>query len=91
VAELRSRNADWAEHAVCSAASLSAEAGIEQGVIEILTADFQDLLRQADGRVVRVGQQGSKFETTGLGIITIEPDWRDRFLATSPIRTLPTS
>ncbi|HYZ32623.1 MAG TPA: nodulation protein NfeD [Crenalkalicoccus sp.] len=82
LAELRGRDADWAERAVRSAASLSAKAALEQGVIEILAVDLQDLLRQADGRVVRVGQQGRKLETTGLGIIAVEPDWRERFLAT---------
>jgi membrane-bound serine protease (ClpP class) len=82
LAELRGRNADWAERAVRAAASLSAKAALEQGVVEILAADLQDLLRQADGRVVRVEQQDRKLETTGLGIISIEPDWRERFLAT---------
>jgi membrane-bound serine protease (ClpP class) len=82
LAELRGRNADWAERAVRRAASLSAKAALEQGVIEILAADPQDLLQQADGHVVRLGQENTKLETAGLGIVAIEPDWRERFLAT---------
>jgi membrane-bound serine protease (ClpP class) len=58
LAELHGRNAEWAERAGRSAASLSAKAALEQGVSEILAADLEDLLRQADGRVVRVGNQG---------------------------------
>src|SRR3569833_35579 len=41
LAELRGRNADWAERAVRASASLSAKAALEQGVVEILAADIQ--------------------------------------------------
>jgi membrane-bound serine protease (ClpP class) len=82
LAELRGRNADWAERAVRRAASLSAKAALEQGVIEIMAADLQDLLRQADGRVVRLQQEDMTLVTAGLGVVAVEPDWRERFLAT---------
>src|SRR5688572_18964588 len=54
LAELRKRNADWAEAAVRSAASLSASDALEQGVIDVVAADVADLLRQIDGRRVQV-------------------------------------
>ena len=82
LAELRGRNADWAERAVRRAASLPAKAALEQRVIDIVAADPQDLLRQADGRVVRLEHEDMRLETAGLGILPIEPDWRERFLAT---------
>ena len=82
LAELRGRNADWAERAVRRAASLPAKEALEQRVIEIVAADPQDLLRQADGRVVRLEHGDMRLETAGLAILPIEPDWRERFLAT---------
>jgi membrane-bound serine protease (ClpP class) len=82
LAELRGRNADWAERAVRRAASLPAKAALEQRVIDIVAADPQDLLRQADGRVVRLEHKDMRLETAGLGILPIEADWRERFLAT---------
>ena len=54
LADLRGRNADWAERAVRRAASLPAKEALEQRVIDIVAPDPQDLLRQADGRVVRL-------------------------------------
>jgi membrane-bound serine protease (ClpP class) len=82
LADLRGRNADWAERAVRRAASLPAKAALEQRVIEIVAADLQDLLRQADGRVVRLEHGDMRLETAGLAILPIEADWRERFLAT---------
>src|SRR5215210_4715245 len=82
LAELRGRNADWAERTVRRAASLPAKEALEQRVIEIVAADPQDLLRQADGRVVRLEHGDMRLETAGLAILPIEADWRERFLAT---------
>src|SRR3546814_17277408 len=48
-AELRDRNADWAEAAVRRAASLPAEAALERQVIAILAPDLDALLAQAHG------------------------------------------
>ncbi|MGO8423343.1 nodulation protein NfeD, partial [Rhizobium ruizarguesonis] len=56
LAELRNRNADWAERAVREAASLSSAAALREKVIDFAAADINDLLAQAQGRVVRVGQ-----------------------------------
>src|SRR6202034_3489719 len=57
LAELRGRNADWAELAVRGAASLSASAALRQRVIEVIAPDLPALLSQIDGRVVRIGDR----------------------------------
>lgn len=54
LAELRGRNADWAEKAVREAATLSANAALQTGVIDLVARDPAELLRQIDGRVVEV-------------------------------------
>lgn len=81
LAELRGRNADWAEKAVREAASLSAPAALKAQVIDIEARDLRDLLRQAQGRVVSVDGRSLKLETTGLAIVHLRPDWRTRMLA----------
>lgn len=81
LAELRNRNADWAEAAVRSAASLSASQALEQRVIDVVAVDIPDLLRQIDGRRVQVLGREQVLSTAALQIERIEPDWRTRVLA----------
>jgi membrane-bound serine protease (ClpP class) len=81
LAELRGRNADWAESAVRTAASLSAAAALEQNVIDIVAADIPDLLRQMDGRTVKVQTGELRIASAGLVVERIEADWRTKLLA----------
>lgn len=54
-AELRRRNADWAEQAVRESANLASASAAELGVIDLLAEDLPDLLRRVEGRTVRLG------------------------------------
>lgn len=81
LAEMRGRNADWAERAVREAASLPAEAALEAGVIDIMATDLSDLLRQAHGKTVKVLGEERTLETRSLAVERIEPDWRNELLA----------
>lgn len=81
LAELRGRNADWAERAVREAASLSSSAAERDNVIDFTAATVEELLRKADGMVVKVGQEDVTLRTTGLTLEEVEADWRTRLLA----------
>ena len=81
LAELRGRNADWAEKAVREAASLSAEAAVREKVADFTATDVADLLKQANGRTVRVGQREIVLDTAGLASEDFVPDWRTRLLS----------
>ncbi len=81
LAQLRGRNADWAEQAVSEAASLSAQDALQQGVIDLIATDATDLLRQADGRWVEIVGDKRPLATRGLTVEILAPDWRDRLLA----------
>lgn len=81
LAEMRGRNADWAEAAVRDAASLSAKSALEQKVIDIVARDDGDLLAQLDGRVVALGNGQVRLQTAGLGLTEVLPDWRTRLLS----------
>ena len=81
LAQMRGRNAEWAEAAVREAASLSAADALARGVIDLLADDVTDLLRKLDGREVKIGGQSVRLATAGLEIVPIAPDWRNRLLA----------
>lgn len=81
LAELRGRNADFAEAAVRQAATLTSSQALEQGVIEILAVSIDDLLRQADGRVVKLGEVEAVLATAGAIVTPVAPDWRSRLLS----------
>ena len=81
LAELRGRNAEWAEQAVREGASLSSEEALDAGVIDIIARDIPDLLQQVDGRTVSVQNTERTLSTSGLIVEAIEPDWRNELLA----------
>ncbi|HEY7840795.1 MAG TPA: nodulation protein NfeD [Gammaproteobacteria bacterium] len=81
LAEMRGRNADWAEKAVRDAASLSADRALAEGVIDVVATDVADLLQKIDGRVVNVNGQDTDLKTTGIEIVVVDPDWRNELLS----------
>ena len=81
LAELRGRNADWAEQAVRGAASLSATAALDDHVIELIARDRAELLALLDGRQVKVGSQSIVLATRGIVTTEYQPDWRTRLLS----------
>ncbi|MCZ6497596.1 MAG: nodulation protein NfeD, partial [Gammaproteobacteria bacterium] len=80
LAELRGRNADWAERAVRLAESLSSQAALEENVIDLVAEDLADLLQQLDGWELEIDGQDVTLATAGLLFERIEPDWRTQFL-----------
>jgi len=81
LAELRGRNADWAERAVREAVSLSAEAALQAKVVDIVAENVDDLLKQLHGRKVKLSSGEVTLDTTNLTVTRIEPDWRSKLLA----------
>ena len=81
LADLRGRNADWAEQAVRGAASLPASAALQQKVIDLIARDIPDLLAHLDGREVHIDNRTEKLATHDLTMVRIKPDWRTQLLA----------
>jgi len=81
LAQLRGRNADWAETAVRAGASLSAEDALEQGVIDLVADTELALLQQLHGREVEVAGTLRIIQTEGLALYLHPIDWRSEFLA----------
>jgi len=81
LAELRQRNVDWAIKAVRDAASLPAAEALELNVIDVVAENLQDLLRQLDGRTLKVGEREVTLNTADTSLTYHQPDWRNEFLS----------
>ena len=81
LAELRGRNAEWAERAVREAVSLPASEALERKVIDLVATNLDDLLRQINGRVVKMNGKTVTLDTTNATVERVQPDWRSRLLA----------
>ena len=81
LAQLRGRNAEWAEKAVREGASLSATDALEMDVIDIVATSVSDLLTQAHGLELEVGNAVQTLDNEGLAVYHHPVDWRSEFLA----------
>lgn len=81
LAQLRGRNADFAEKAVRDAASLSAPEALKQGVIDLTADNLDQLLTKLDGRQVRLESGHTvTLATSQPDIVRLSPDWRTQAL-----------
>jgi len=77
LAELRDRNADWAEDAVREAANITAGEALDLGVINVISPNVNNLLNQvngmrvtmADGSAWTLATAGAETSTTSMNVI----------------------
>ncbi|MGH8296191.1 MAG: NfeD family protein [Steroidobacteraceae bacterium] len=81
LAQLRGRNADWAEQAVRGAASLPASEALQQHVIDLIAPDLTSLLTQLNGRETRIGSRMVRLDTRGVQVEWMKPGWGTRLLS----------
>lgn len=81
LAQMRGRNADWAEQAVREGVSLTAEEALSEGVIDLMADSIPDLLAKTDGLTVNVLGQEKTLSTKNMTVQRLEQDWRTRLLA----------
>lgn len=81
LAQLRGRNADWAEQAVREAVSLSASEALELKVIDHVARDVDHLLQQLDGTTLTLAAGPVTLRTADATLIRHDPDWRVKLLA----------
>jgi membrane-bound serine protease (ClpP class) len=81
LAQMRGRNADWAERAVREAVSLSAEEALKMNVIDVIANDVDALLKKLDGRKIQVLGEERALNTAQASTTRLEPDWRSKLLA----------
>ncbi len=81
LAQMRGRNAEWAEQAVREAVSLPAEDALKLKVVDYVAADLPQLLLQLDGKRVNALGREVLLATADAQLLSYEPDWRARLLA----------
>jgi membrane-bound serine protease (ClpP class) len=74
IADKRGRNVDWAKSAVVKSESVTAEKALELKVIDLISPDVTDLLKQIDGREV----SGKTLKTAGASVVAIPIAARER-------------
>ena len=83
LAETRGRNADWAEQAVRQSVSATETEARDMNVVDVISPNIDDLLRQIDGRkVALVGGQEVTLKTAGAAIQYLDMDLAESFLYT---------
>ena len=81
LAQMRGRNAEWAEKAVRESVSLPATEALQMKVIDIVATDVTDLLKQVNGRKVIAGGAERTLDTKQARVDRIEADWRTKLLS----------
>ncbi|MGO4999051.1 NfeD family protein [Oceanisphaera sp. W20_SRM_FM3] len=86
LAQLRGRNAEWAELAVREAATLTAAEALNEHVIELIADDIPTLITMLNGRQLTINDSPYTFATANLATeLNAEqrlPNWRQQFIIT---------
>ena len=81
LANLRGRDAAFAEEAVRDAATLTASEALERGVVEVVAASVESLLEQVDGREVTIAGESFRLDVAGQAVTEVAPGWRVQLLS----------
>lgn len=82
IAELRGRNVEWAISSVRESKSITARKALELNVVELIAEDLDDLLKQLDGRQVRMSKSETvTLSTTGRPLIFQEMTFSQEFMS----------
>lgn len=81
LAELRGRNAEWAEQTVREAVSLGASEALKQDVIDLVASDVEQLLQALDGQTVTLDDGSRTLQLADAAVTELEPGWRYELLS----------
>ena len=80
LAQLRGRNAEWAERAVRDAANVTADEALSLDVVDLLAPDVGTLLAEINGREVRLQSGPAILATANARIEERGMSWMEQFL-----------
>ncbi len=82
IAEMRGRNAEWAERAVTEAKSVTANEALELNVIDFVATSRAEFLEKADGREIELKNgETVTLELENAPVVDKAPDWRTKILS----------
>jgi len=80
LAERNGRNKDWAQKAVTHSVSATANEAARMKVIDFVAEDLEDLLKEADGRKVKVASGERVLRTASAQVQYLPMSWRETLL-----------
>jgi membrane-bound serine protease (ClpP class) len=81
LAQSRGRNSEWAKKAVLESAALTAGEAKQAKVVDLLSASMDQLLSDADGRIVLVRDQPWRVTTAGAAVVDFDRNPQQRMHA----------
>ncbi|MCB0326229.1 MAG: nodulation protein NfeD [Bdellovibrionales bacterium] len=79
IAQIRNRNVEWAKDSVKNSASITSEEALRLDVIDIVSKDTAQLLRDIHGRSIKLGDKMTVLDTSNLQIKDLELSWKMKF------------
>lgn len=79
IANQRQRNADWGEDAVRKSVSVTEQDALKTGAIDFIARDMNDVLNQAQGRVVAVQGNPVTLNTQNADVHQVEMNFFEQF------------
>ncbi len=80
IAQDRGRNVEWAEKAVRESVSITEREALKLHVIDLVAVNLDDLLRQADGKEVRIGGTKVVLDVAGAEVVRRDMRLKQKFL-----------
>lgn len=80
LAQMRNRNPKFIEEAVLKSKSITEKEALELKVIDLIAKDFDELLKEIDGKTVMINHQKVSIVTKNSKVEIIEEDFKTKFL-----------
>jgi len=81
IAELKGRNAEWAEQAVRESVSITDSEALELGVIDLKADSLSSLLKEIDGKEIVKQGVTYKIHTKGKTLVTVDWTGSEKFMS----------
>lgn len=82
IAQKRGRNTEWAIQAVRKSVAITEKEALKKNVIDIVASDVDDLLKQAQGRVVDLDGKKHELDFKGVRVVRHEMSLKQKVLNT---------
>ena len=79
IAKERGRNVEWGIQSVTKSYSVTEQEAIDKGIVEIIAKDVNDLLKQLNGRIVKISNKKIVLDTQDVVVETITMNPRQEF------------
>lgn len=80
IAQKRNKNVDWAENAVRESISSTENEALAENVIDFISKDLDELIRQCNGKVIKIDNKDVSLNLDNVKIIYREMNWRESLL-----------